>query len=121
EAMAAPEARQVVLANAPQLQAGSLRLLLVVIVGGAVLLATERRRLQGGLAAAALIAVVAMDQWSVLQAFARWLPPAAVTYADDELIRTMNATPLPYRTYDPAGQVGPAALYKGSILMAHEI
>jgi hypothetical protein len=65
--------------------------------------------------------VVLMDQWSVLQAFARWLPPAAITYADDEVIRTMGTTPLPYRTYDPAGQLGPAGLYKGSILMAHEV
>ncbi|HET9065821.1 MAG TPA: hypothetical protein VFN22_08410 [Gemmatimonadales bacterium] len=121
ETLAAPEARQVVLANADALRMGSMRLLVIVLVGAGVLLATQRGRLRGAAAAGALFALVFADQWSVLQQFAKWLPPTNVTYADDEIIRTMQQTALPFRVLDPAGAVGQAGLYQGSILMAHAV
>jgi hypothetical protein len=121
EGLADPAARQVVLANGSELRLGSVRLLLFLVIGGGVLYGMQAGRLRGAAAAGALVAVVAADQWSVLRVFAKWLPPTEVTYADDELIRTMQRSPLPFRNYDPAGRVGGAGMYKGSILMAHQV
>lgn len=121
EGLADPRMREFVLANAPELRLGAIRLLLFLLVGGGVLFAMQSGRLRGAAAAGALLAVVAADQWSVLRAFAKWLPPTEVTYADDELIRTMQRSPLPFRNYDPAGRVAGAGMYRGSILMAHQI
>ncbi|MEO8480032.1 MAG: hypothetical protein ABI542_10425 [Gemmatimonadota bacterium] len=121
ETLAAPAARQVVLANADALRMGSMRLLVIMVIGAGVLLATQRQRLRGAAAAGALLALVFTDNWSVLQAFAKWLPPTAVTYADDEIIRTMQQTDMPFRLYDPSGVAAQAGLYQHSILMAHAV
>lgn len=121
EAFAHPQLAAAAMGNAGELRAGAIRLLVVVIVGGAVLLAVQGARLRGVAAAAALLAVVHADQWTVLRQFATWLPPAPVTYDTDSVIAAMNARELPYRTWDPAGQVGGAGLYQGSILMAHKV
>ena len=120
-ALADPRMVSRVAANVPEIRLGGARLLLVVIVGGGVLIAIQRRRLTGALAAGLLIAVVMLDNWSVLRHFAKWLPPAEVTYASDELIATMQQTPLPYRVLDPGGDFAGAGVYGGSILMGHKV
>lgn len=113
---------QTVLTNADALRAGSLRLLMVVLVGGGLMFAVQRKMIGGAVAAAALLLAVWGDNWSILRLFPEWLPPASVTYADDELIATMRANTLPYRSYDPSGSAGGAAsLYQGSWLMASHV
>lgn len=108
--------------NAGELRAGSLRLLLVVLVGGGVLITVQRRVVKGALAAAALGFVVWGDNWSLLRRFPEWLPPARITYADDELVSAMRKSAHPFRSYDPSGEAGsPAAVYQGSWLMADTI
>ena len=109
------------MANAGELRMGSIRLLVILLIGGAVMFAVQSRRLRAMTAAAALIAVVAIDQLSVLRQYATWYPPVEETYADDELIRTMAANELPYRAWDPMGQLAGAGMYKGSILMGHKV
>lgn len=108
--------------NAGDLRAGSLRMLLVVLVGGGVLVAVQRRALHGGLAAGAMLVALWGDNWSLLRRFPEWLPPASVTYADDQLMTEMRKSAHPYRSYDPSGDAGRAAqLYQGSWLMADTI
>lgn len=107
--------------NAGELRAGSLRLLLVVLIGGGALIAVQRRALTGALAAGALVVVLWGDNWSLLRRFPEWLPPASVTYADDELVAAMRKSAHPFRSYDPSGQAGGAAVYQGSWLMADTI
>lgn len=125
EALAPVERRDVVLANAPELRLGAIRLLLFVLVGGGVLLAVHARRLAGGVAAAALVVVVLADQWSVLRHYTPWMPPAAETYAPDELITAMTDTPMPFRNYDGRSEIREpmlnTGLYRGSWLMAERV
>jgi hypothetical protein len=109
------------IANAKELRLGSVRLLVMVGLGAAALFAVQARRVNSSMAAMALVAVVALDQWSVLRKFAQWLPPTSETYASDTIIDAMNATELPYRAWDPSGQARGAALYQGSILMGHKV
>lgn len=121
EALADPQARAVVLANADSLRMGSVRLLIVVLIGGAALFAVRGGKLRGAATAAVLALVVFGDLWSELRLFAHWLPPAAVTFASDQIIDEMHQTPLPFRDFDPAGGMAGAALYRGSVLMGHDV
>ncbi len=121
-ALAEPQMMQRVMENATELRLGSIRLLLVLIVGGGVLLTVHAGKLRGAGAAAALVGVVLADQWSVLKHFAEFLPPASVTYADDELASAMKQAPMPFRAYEPSGEVGGAgAVYAGAWLMANRV
>ncbi|MEP6589718.1 MAG: hypothetical protein ABJC19_00915 [Gemmatimonadota bacterium] len=115
--IARPETMAVAVDNAGDLRLGSLRLLLAVVLGGGVMLLVQRRTLKGLAAAALLAVVVAGDNWSIVHHFAKWYPPAAVTYADDEITTAMKQTPLPFRALDPPG----AGVYQNSMLMAFRV
>jgi len=118
-ALVDPRNMEAAIANAGELRTGSLRLLLVVLLGGGALVAVQRGALKGVAAAALLIVVVGGDNWSIVHHFAKWHPPASVTYADDELSTAMKKTPLPFRNYDPTGAGGQGAnVYDMSMLMA---
>ena len=120
--LARPEFADAVVTNADALRSGSLRLLLVVLLGGGILLAVQRGVLKGAAAAWLLAVAVAGDNWSILHHFAKWYPPASVTYADDELTTAMKKTPLPFRNYDPTGAAGQGAnVYEMSTLMAFHV
>ncbi len=121
EAMADEQMVQTAVANAGALQAGSIRLLIILLIGGGVIWTIGRRRLEGAGAAIALMAVVGVDNWSILKAFPQWLAPAEQTYASDQIIDTVRQHPLPYRVFDPSGAMGGGAVYQGSVLMAHEV
>lgn len=132
-AIALPQRMSQVAANAPELQAGGLRLLLVILIGGAVLVMVQHRKIFGALAVVALVVVVAGDNWSILRAFPRWLPPAASLYPDDALTNAMKQTPMPFRVYDPSApdaalmgvqdmaQLNTLQVYGGGGLMARGI
>lgn len=121
EAMAGEGLLPRALQNEDALRLGAIRLLAVVAIGGAVMVLIRRGILTGALAALALVVTVAGDNWSILKHFANWLPPAEVTYASDEIIDTMRRAELPFRAYDPAGGAAGAAVYQGSVLMAHQV
>lgn len=121
-ALAEPQMMQRVTDNAGELRLGSIRLLLVVLIGGATLLAVQAAKLRGAGAAVALAAVVLADQWSVLKHFAEFLPPASVTYADDQLTTAMKQSSMPFRAYEPSGELGAGgAVYAGAWLMANHV
>ncbi len=103
--------------NADELRLGSLRLLLVVLLGGGVLLMVQRGILKGVAAAALLVVAVGGDNWSIIHHFAKWYPPASITYAEDEITTAMKQTPLPFRDLDPPG----ASVYLHSMLMAYRV
>ena len=107
--------------NSDQLRAGSLRLLLVVLLAGGVFYAIRQGMLRTGGAALALTVLVLGDNWSVLKHYADFLPPAEVTYADDQLAATMKKTPLPFRTFEPSGGYGQVGVYQGAWLMAEHV
>lgn len=121
EALAGPGRLPAAIANASALQAGSLRLLAVVVVGGGLCLAIRAGRIRGTVAAAAMAAVLAADAWSVDRHFLAYKPPASVTYAGDEITRRLQATPLPYRVWNPGGRYGQLEVYPPSWLMAYRI
>ena len=110
-----------VVENEPDLRMGGVRLLLVVLLGGGVVVLIQRRMVQGMLAVAGLVVVVGTDNWSILHHFAKWFPPASVTYADDELTTAMKKSPMPFRSYDPNGRFEQVGAYQASTLMAHDV
>lgn len=116
-----PRVIDAAIANAPELRAGGLRLLLAVLLGGGVLLLVQRAVLRGAAAIALIAAVLVADNWSVLKRFAHWWPPAATSFADDELVTAMRKTPMPFRALDPGGMAGGGGVYQGSVLMAHRV
>lgn len=108
--------------HAEDLQMGGFRLMGFAALGGALLLALTRRKLSDAMAASALILVVGADSWSILRSFANWLPPASVTYGDDQVIATLKQdTKLPFRIFDPNGAAAQAQAYGHSLLMAHRV
>jgi hypothetical protein len=121
ESLAEPARVEAAMANAGALQGGSVRLLVVILAGGGILWAIATGRLSGAVAGLATAAVLAGDAWSVNREFLSHKPPAAVTYAEDDIIRRIREAPLPYRAWNPEGRYGGLAVYPGSWLMAYRI
>ena len=90
------------ISNAGVLRLDAIRLLAVVLVAAGVIWAIGRRRISGAAACAALLAVIATDSWLVGKEYFVFSPPASVTYASDEIMQKLEATPKPYRVYGPA-------------------
>lgn len=106
--------------NAPDIQAGGLRLLLVAAAAGAVLYGIRSGRLKGGLAAAALVLVVWGDLWSVDRNFFAF-GKAEQLFGEDQITREMRKTPLPFRVWDPKGRYRDLEAYPGSWLMGLDV
>jgi hypothetical protein len=115
ESLAIPERVDAVFANAPDLQAGALRLLAFSVVAMLLLWAARARRMPSHLAVAAVIAVASLDSWSIDRRFYNWSPRASTLFADDAVTTHLRAVPKPYRVLDPGG------VYGYSLLMAYEI
>jgi hypothetical protein len=101
-------------ANAPELRAGALRLLVLTALAGAAFWAVAVGRVRGLAAAGVLAAVVVVDLWSVDRRFFDYKPPASELFADDPIITRLKQEPKPYRVLD-------AGVYQGSVLMAHSV
>ncbi|MBV9880816.1 MAG: hypothetical protein JO180_10000 [Gemmatirosa sp.] len=106
ESLAIPERFDAVDANAPYLRAGALRLLFFVALGGGVLWATAAGRLTRRVATAALLAVVALDLWSVDRQFFTFSPRASTVFADDAVTAYLKRVRLPYRVVDAQDSYG---------------
>jgi len=113
-AFVGPEQADRVAANAPELQAGGLRLLAVVVLAGGVLVAVAAGRLRGAGAAAGLALAVTADLWSIDRLFFQFREPAERLYADDAITSRLRSLPKPFRVLD-------VGVYQGSYLMAHDI
>jgi hypothetical protein len=131
ESLALPERIARVTANAPELQAGAIRLLVVIVIGGGALLLVQRRIATGLAAALMLAAVVAGDNWSILRQFPIWVPSSSVTFADDVFTSAMKKTAMPFRSFSPSspdnpneqayGQINALNVYAGASLMARSV
>jgi hypothetical protein len=102
------------LANAPELQRGALRLLLVTLMVGGAFWGIWTGRLRGPAAAGALVALVVADLWSVDRRFFDFEAPAEELFSDDAFTEQLSREPKPFRVLD-------AGVYPGSVLMAHRI
>lgn len=115
EALAIPQRLATAQGNAPELQRGALRLLIFVLVGGAVVLATQRGKLSVRNAALALMAVIAIDLWSVDKKFYEFSPRAKTLFASDAVTTYLQNVKPPYRVADAGSSYG------YSLLMAYRI
>ncbi|MFN8583015.1 MAG: YfhO family protein [Gemmatimonadaceae bacterium] len=115
EFLAIPERLDAAAANAPALRLGSLRLLLLVALGGAMLLATAIGRVSTRTATAGLLALIAVDLWSVDRQFYEFSPRAKTIFASDAVTSYLRRATQPFRVLD----AGPS--YGYSILMAYRI
>jgi hypothetical protein len=102
------------MANAPELQRGALRLLVVSLVAGGVLWAIWAGRLGGVVATAGLAAVVVADLWSVDRRFFDFEAPASELFSDDAITERLGQEPKPFRVLD-------VGVYPGSVLMAYQV
>lgn len=115
EGMAVAERMGQVQANAGALRLGSLRLLVGVVACGAVLWGIAAGKLRGGAAPAVLVAVTAIDLWSIDRLFYQFSPRAAQLFGSDEVTTYLQKQPLPFRVLDAQESYG------HSILMAYRI
>jgi hypothetical protein len=112
EALASPERADAVRANAPELQAGGLRLLMVAVLASGALLAIATKRMNGTAGAWTLIAVAALDLWSMDRQFFYFSPRASVLFRDDAITTYLEHVPKPYRVLD-AGAYGHTSILMG--------
>ncbi len=112
ENMARTERYDAVLANAPSLRSGALRLLAFVLAGGGVLFAAASGRVKPGLTIAAVLAVMSLDLWSIDRRFYQFSPRADVLFADDDVTRHLQKTSPPYRVLDAGNSYGQSILMK---------
>jgi len=112
ESMALTERYEAVLANAEALRSGALRLLVFVLLGSAAVWATAAGKLKPVVSVAAIIAIMAIDLWSVDRVFYQFSPRADVLFADDAVTTRLKATTPPYRVLDAGNSYSHAILMK---------
>ncbi len=119
ESLARPTGRDTAAAaNADAITFGAVRSAVVIALVAALGFAVLARRV-GGLAVAALLAlVVGGDEYSNARRFFAWSPPASELYADDAILRRLEATPRPWRIVDLPDANG---VYPTAFLMAKGI
>ncbi|HLB09844.1 MAG TPA: hypothetical protein VK617_09935 [Gemmatimonadaceae bacterium] len=96
-AVALPQQADRVPENAPALAIGSVRSFLAAAATLAILLAMLSDRLRAKQAAWALVAVIALDLWSIERLYWQFSPPAAQLYASDAIIDSLKAVKEPSR------------------------
>lgn len=96
-AVALPQQADRVPENAPALAIGSVRSFLAAAATLAVLFAMLTGRLRAKQAAWALVAVIAIDLWSIERIYWQFSPPAAQLYASDPIIDSLKAVKEPSR------------------------
>jgi hypothetical protein len=115
ESLAIPERLDTAVANARELRLGSLRLLLFAALGGAALWLIVTRRITARAATATLLALIAVDLWSVDVRFYQFSPRAKTLFASDAITSYLRNVRPPYRVFDAGDSYG------YSILMAYRI
>ncbi len=112
ESMALTERYEAVMANAEALRSGALRLLVFVALGGAALWAAAAGKLKPVVSIAAIIAIMAIDLYSIDRIFYQFSPRADVLFADDAVTTRLQATKPPYRALDAGNSYGQSILMK---------
>jgi hypothetical protein len=76
----------------------------VLVLGGAaigVIIAFSRGRVSSRATVIALSILVGLDLWSVEKNYINWLPPANVTFAPDQVVRTLRQDSSVFRVLSP--------------------
>lgn len=125
--IASPDRQEGVASNAPYLLIGSLRTVLFTVVASGILLAVALKRLSGAGAGWILVALSAIDLWSVERVYWAFSPPAAVAYAANAATEYVQKQKEPGRVLQLPGNVegSPIAYHdpflSGNALMVHRI
>jgi len=119
ESLATPTGRDAAAAaNADAITFGAVRSALVIALTAGLGLALLAGRLRGAAAALLLFVLVGGDEFYNARRFFTWSPPASVLYADDDVLRHIEATPKPYRVIDVPDASG---VYPTAFLMAKDV
>ena len=120
-----PELYDYVAQNQGAVVLGAVRSLVLVVLAAAVLAALSRGRLPSRTAAIALVALAAVDLWSIARHYWRWSGPASEIYASDETIEYVKRQPVPGRVLAiPLSQANVAphdVFLTGDGLMSHRV
>ena len=103
ESMAPPQYADVLPEVFRQLSFDAVR---VLVLGGAaigVIIALTRGAISIRAAFVALALLVGLDLWSVERRYINWLPPQEVTFAPDEVARTLKQDSSVFRVLNPPG------------------
>ncbi len=101
--------------NAGPIALSAFRAAIFMALAAAAALYAVKGKLREGALVLALAAVVGLDLFINARRFFFYQPPASVLYADDELTQKLEATPAPFRVYDPA------TVYPSNFLLGKEI
>jgi hypothetical protein len=112
ETLATPERAEAVRANAPELQAGAVRLLIFTLLASVGVLGVATKRLKVTTGEWVLIIVAVLDLWSLDRQFFTFSPRASVLFHEDQITRYLENVPRPYRVLD-AGAYGQTSILMG--------
>jgi len=119
ESLATPTGREAAAAaNADAITFGAARSALVIALTAGLGLALLAGRVRGSAAALLFVVLVGGDEYYNARRFFSWSPPASVLYADDDILRHLEATPKPYRVIDVPDASG---VYPTAFLMAKQV
>ena len=103
ESMAPPQYGDLLPQVYAQLNFDALRVFLLGAVALGVIIAFARGRLSPRVAFATLTLLVGLDLWSVERRYINWLPPERITFAPDEVVRTLRQDSSVFRVLNPPG------------------
>lgn len=114
QAASSPDRSQAISAAYGAFAWDTARGLAVTLLAAGAVLALLRGRLGGPVFGLAMGALVLLDLWSIERHFIRFSPPAAETFAPDEVVRVLAADSSSFR-------VLPVGVYGDNYLMTHDI
>ncbi len=110
-------------ANNSAIVFGAWRSLAFVLLVGALWFAVSRQKITTRVAVWALVALTAVDLWSVERIYWMFSPPAKVIYASDPIIEMLKSEPQPVRVlpFQMRPTTEPDPFLNGDALMIHRI
>jgi hypothetical protein len=110
-------------ANKPALVLGAWRSFAFVLLLGGLWFAMSRATISSRTAAWALLALVAVDLWSIEHVYWMFMPPANVIYVSDPIIELLKSEPQPARVLPLEVRQAPERdpFLSGDALMTHRI
>jgi len=123
ESFADPRAVDRVLANARPLFLGAWRSFAFVLLMAALWYFYDRGRISAKAAAWSIVALMAVDLWTIERIYWMFSPPAKVIYASNPIIETLKSEPQPVRVFafPVRGMREPDAILTGDALMSHNV
>ncbi|NUO62315.1 MAG: YfhO family protein [Gemmatimonadaceae bacterium] len=121
--IAQPEKLDILAGNGPAMRLGGLRSLLFAAAAIGVLWSLGARRLSAATGAWILVALAAVDDWSVVRRYFMFSAPASQIYASDPTIEYLQKITTPGRTIvlPVAGPAPGDPILEGDALMIHGV